>query len=299
MQIIQPGIYDMPMTAYLADPCPEPSFSASCGKLLMQMSPRHAWLAHPRLGNANFDPSNTKADFGSVVHELALGNGSKYRIIDVDDWRTKAAREERDTALADGCTPIKASDFVRAEAAAAEIRSQLSEVFVEGEAEKTMIWRDDSLWCRARPDWLVRSAHMVFDLKLTGINLSPLEKKVERHIFEQWYDFSIAHYMDGYRTLFGEELAYRLLFVEDHPPFSIRPFQLSGQGIEMGQRKLVAARSWWKRCMKDGRWPGIPLELGWADPEPWQATHWLTYDSGISDVERDAAIELNRPLDDV
>lgn len=296
--ISSPGLYDLPMSAYLADPAPTPSFSSSIGRLLLQLSPTHAWLAHPKLGNANSEPPSAKADFGSVVHELVLGNGSAYRVLDVADFRTKAAKLAREEAIADGRTPIKAEDFLRAEAAAAEIRSQLAEVFKEGEAERTMIWRDEDIWCRARPDWLVRSANMVFDLKITGINLSPLEKKVERHIFEQWMDLTAAHYRDGYRALFGEELEYRFIFVEDHPPFSIRPFQLSGQGLEMGQRKLEAARSWWKRCIKDNRWPGMRLELGWADPEPWQAAGWLTYDGGISDAEREAAIEFNRPLED-
>lgn len=297
MAINEPGLYDLTMAEYLADPAPEPSFSASIGKLLLQMSPLHAWLAHPRLGNADAE-TNAKTDFGSVVHELVLGAGSQYRILDVDNFLTNAAKAERDAAIADGRIPIKAADFPRAEAAAREIRSQVMDVFEEGVAEQTMIWRDGDIWCRARPDWLIRAANMVFDLKVTGVSLSPLERKVERHIFEQWYDFTIAHYMDGYRRLIGEELEYRLLFVENHPPFSIRPFQLTGQGIEMGQRKLEAARSRWKRCMKDGKWPGIALELGRADPEPWQAAGWLTYDGGLSEHEIATAIAMQAPLEE-
>jgi hypothetical protein len=286
------------MRDYLSDNvCPEPSFSASCGKTLLQMSPKHAWMVHPRLGNNDDEPPNHKADFGSIVHELVLGCGAQYRVIDVDDWRTKAAREARDETIAAGLTPIKRDDFERAEGAAKAIRAELAEVFEEGEAERTMIWRDGDLWCRARPDWLVRSAHMVFDLKLTGVSVSPLERKLERHIYEMWYDLTVAHYMDGYRALYGEKLEYRLLFVEDKPPFSIRPMQLSGQGLEMGQRKLEAARWWFKRCLKDGRWPGIPLEMGWAEPEPWQATNWLTYDTGPDPAHVEAAVEFNRPLE--
>lgn len=296
MKISEPGLYDLTMAEYLDDPAPEPSFSASIGKLLLQMSPKHAWLEHPRLGNARAEPPNAKADFGSVVHELVLGKGSVIKVLDVSDFRGARAKL-RDEALAEGCIPIKTADFQRAQAAAAEIRSQLKDVFEEGVAEQTMIWRAGDIWCRARPDWLIRAAHMVFDLKITGINLSPIERKVERNIFEQWYDFAIAHYMDGYRRLIGEELEYRLLFVEDHPPFSIRPFRLTGQGIEMGQRKLEAARSRWRSCMKNGKWPGIVLELGLADPEPWQAAGWLTYDGGLSEHEFATAIAMQAPLD--
>lgn len=295
LMISEPGFYECTMAEYLGDPAPAPSFSASIGKLLLQMSPLHAWLAHPRLGNVEAE-SNAKTDFGSVVHELVLGAGSQYRILDVDNFLTKVAKAERDAAIADGCIPIKRADLERATAAAKKIRSQLPDIFRDGVAEQTMIWRDGDIWCRARPDWLIRTANMVFDLKVTGVSLSPLERKVERHIFEQWYDFAIAHYMDGYRRLVGEELEYRLLFIEDHPPFSIRPFRLTGQGIEMGQRKLEAARSRWRSCMKNGKWPGIVLELGLADPEPWQAAGWLTYDDGLSEHEFATATAMQAPL---
>lgn len=297
MILSEPGLYDLTMAEYLADPAPEPSFSASCGKLLLQMSPKHAWLAHPRLGNARADPPNAKADFGSVVHELVLGNGSQVQVIDVPDFRGKRA-QLRDDALAEGFIPMKPPEFERAQAAAAAIRSQIPNVFEEGRAEQTMLWRDGDIWCRARPDWLVQSANMAFDLKLTGINLSPLEKNVERHIYasDQWYDFTVAHYMDGYHSLFGQELAYRFLFVENRPPFSIRPFLLTGQGREMGQRKLKAARSLFKRCMKDNKWPRMALELGYADPEPWQATGWLTY--GNEPSEFATATAMQAPLED-
>lgn len=296
---MEPGIYNMPIADYLADPCPVASFSASVGKTIMQLSPRHAWMMHPKLGGAAVDQtSNVKADFGSVVHELVLGNGAQYRILDVEDYRTKAAREDRDAAVADGLTPIKASDFARAEAAATSIRTQIPDVFSEGEAEQTFIWRDGEAWCRARPDWLVRSANMVFDLKISAVNMSPLENALNRHIYAMWYDLSVAHYADGYRVLFGEELEYRFLFVEDHPPFSIRPFRLSGQGLEMGERKLRAARARWKACMASNHWPGVPLSLEYADPEPWHAAGWLTYSDGeVSEREVETAIAMHEPLE--
>ena len=293
-----PGCYAIPIAEYLNDPCPVASFSASIGKTLMQMSPLHAWLEHPRLGNTGSMHSEVKADFGSVVHELVLGNGSEYRILDVPDFRTKAAKEERDAAIAAGLTPIKAIDFVRAEDAAKSIREELTSVLAEGEAERTLVWRDGLAWCRARPDWMVRNSSLIYDLKLTGVNMSPHENTLQRHIFTQWFDMTVAHYADGYLSLFDKELIdYVFLFVEDHPPFSIRPFKISGQGREMGDRKLRAARAWWKSCMAKESWPGMPLQLEIADPEPWHAAGWLTYDDGPSEIETALALEMQAPLE--
>lgn len=296
--IREPGIYNIPIADYLADPCPVASFSASAGKTLLQLSPKHAWLAHPRLGNANAEPPNAKADFGSVVHELVLGNGAQFAVVDFDDFRTKAAREQRDALIAGGFTPIKSADLERAQAAAEAIKNQLPEVFVEGAAEQTLIWRDGLAWCRARPDWMIREANLIYDLKITGVNMSPRENALNRHIFAEWFDLTVAHYADGYLALFGEELIdYVFVFVENRPPFSIRAFKLSGQALEMGRRKLEAARAWWKSCMTKNHWPGMTLELEIADPEPWHAAGWLTYDDGPSEYEVEMAVEMQAPLE--
>jgi PDDEXK-like domain of unknown function (DUF3799) len=289
-----PGIYNMPISDYLADPCPEPSFSASCGKMALQMSPLHAWLKHPRLGNTADKPS-VNADFGSVVHELVLGNGAQFCVIDVADYRTKAARETRASALAAGLTPIKLADLDRANKAANCIRHTLKEVLITGISEQTMVWQDEQIWCRSRPDWWSQKTHRIFDLKITGTNMSKLDNALHRHIFVMWYDLTAAHYADGYRVLLGEELEYWFVFVEATPPFSVRPIKLSGQGLEMGERKLRAARALWKRCMAKQEWPGIEPAPEIADPEPWHAAGWLTYETETAEDFSDA-VELQSPL---
>ena len=41
------GIYTLSAEAYHADPCPEPSLSASIANVLLQRSPAHARIQHP------------------------------------------------------------------------------------------------------------------------------------------------------------------------------------------------------------------------------------------------------------
>jgi hypothetical protein len=49
-KISRPGIYlDVAANDYHADPCPAPSFTQSIAKVLLEKSPAHARLAHPRL----------------------------------------------------------------------------------------------------------------------------------------------------------------------------------------------------------------------------------------------------------
>ena len=51
--------YDMTTDEYHADPCPEPSLSASIAETIWRESPNHARNEHPRL-NPNFEQTNKK-----------------------------------------------------------------------------------------------------------------------------------------------------------------------------------------------------------------------------------------------
>ena len=111
---MEPGVYDLDAAAYHADPCPEPSLSSSIGKLIVGRSPLHAKCAHPRL-NPDYQPRESgKFDLGSTVHKLILGKGAEVVAIEADDWRTKAAKEARDTARGDGKTPMLVGQLERA-----------------------------------------------------------------------------------------------------------------------------------------------------------------------------------------
>src|SRR3979411_2799004 len=74
--------FDVQAADYHADPCERPSLSSSIAKILIEKTPRHAWTAHPWL-NPNFVPKqDSKFDLGSAVHELMLGKGVGYTVIE-------------------------------------------------------------------------------------------------------------------------------------------------------------------------------------------------------------------------
>src|SRR4051812_2920759 len=50
-RIDQPGIYALSDPVYLADPVVVPSLNNTTSRLLL-ISPKHAWVSHPRLGGA-------------------------------------------------------------------------------------------------------------------------------------------------------------------------------------------------------------------------------------------------------
>ena len=87
-----PGIYDgVPEADYHADPCPEPSLSRSVMKLLIDLSPQHAYVAHPRVSgmpDLPDDGGDEVMDFGTAAHSSFLLSKSIITRLDFPDWRT-------------------------------------------------------------------------------------------------------------------------------------------------------------------------------------------------------------------
>ena len=76
-----PGIYEIPATEYHADPCPEPSLSASVARTLIDRSPLHAWMQHPKLGGQQEEKPAARMSLGSAAHSVILqGNWDLYRV---------------------------------------------------------------------------------------------------------------------------------------------------------------------------------------------------------------------------
>ena len=107
MSYVEQGIHTMPAIDYHADPAPQPSLSNSLLTTMLQGTPRHAWLAHPRL-NPLFNPVKSSSTFelGDAAHALLLEGVDKAYVIDAPDWRKKEHREQRDRARAAGKVPM-------------------------------------------------------------------------------------------------------------------------------------------------------------------------------------------------
>src|SRR3990167_1335678 len=199
------GIHTISAEVYHADPCDESSLSSSVAKVLLNQSPRHAWMQHPKL-NPDYRPEeNSRFDLGSAAHALLLeGNQAKIAIIEADDWRTKKAKEERDEARANGLLPILVKhDFaLKAMVKAANEfieTTELKGIFENGKPEQTVIWQEGDIWCRARPDWLTNDNKIILDYKTTD---SAAPEVFIRQIPRMGYDLQSEFYDRGIYRLF-------------------------------------------------------------------------------------------------
>ena len=148
------GFYaEVHASEYHADPCPEPSLSSSVARVLIERSPAHARLMHPRLNKDHKPQSTTTAmQIGSAVHSVVLDNTWSFiEWVDAANWRTKAARAAKSEAEADGRIPLLIGLRPQIEAMVSELRPHLPEGFLP---EVTLVWKDHGIWCRARADML-------------------------------------------------------------------------------------------------------------------------------------------------
>src|SRR3954471_5458063 len=101
--VTEPGVYpDIPELAYHADCVSEGSLSCSGAKKLLPPS----CPALFKWERENPPPPKRQFDFGHAAHKLVLGVGPELVGVDAPDWRTNAAKAQRDEARARGAVPL-------------------------------------------------------------------------------------------------------------------------------------------------------------------------------------------------
>ena len=254
--------------AYHADPAPQPSLSSSVAQILLTQSPRHAWLAHPKLNPNYVAEEDSRFDLGSAAHAMLLeGDDSGIVWVDADDWRTKAAKEHRDAARAAGVLPllIKYQPILQAMVAEAQTyvaSSELGDILSTGAAEQTLMWEENGTHCRARLDLLSADRRVILDYKSTE-NAAP--DAFIRQIGRMQYDVQAEFYCRGVRSEGGDP-TFVFLAQEITPPFACSLVGLSNAYREIGQSKCERAIRLWAHCLATNEWPGYSNRVAYAEP---------------------------------
>lgn len=263
--ITEPGLYqDFDESAYHADPCPEPSASRSIIKLIEDKTPRHAFIAHPRLAPDFERKEDDKFSIGTAAHAAILSRGKKVAVGDFPDYKTKAAQEWKAAAKGAGLVPLLAEQANRVSALAAAVTEQLPDFGLghlfdreHGRAEVVGAWQDPVAgWSRIMFDWLEKDMTAT-DLKITEVDdLSP--EALGRHMSQMGYEFQHAFYERGLVHLYPElagRFRMRFLFVEAKAPHSIMPVVLPADAIAKGRAKVESGVRKWAAAKAAGEWP--------------------------------------------
>ena len=270
---------------YFADPCDAPSLSQSIAQVLLNESPRHAWLRHPKLGNQPKDP--TKAlDEGSILHKLVLGKGADVFVVQEDNYKTKSAQSIRDAAIAEGKIPILAKQYVELVKAAEQLRSKCAEFGFPftGQSEIAIEWRDGeerNVICRGRMDHVFLDRGVIYDVKKTR-NAHP--NYLKRKFVELGYDIQYAAYTRAVAALHPElegRIDFVFLFMETEAPYSVVPARPDGALREIGHSRWSRAVDLWGKCLRENHWPSYCESAVTLDAPSWVITQELGTDGEL------------------
>lgn len=305
-----PGIFtDMSAVDYHADPCPEPSFSQSIGKIILDQSPAHARLAHPRLRPPAMhepDKYDSAQAIGDAAHALLIGRGKQIAVGDFDAWRSKAAQEFRGEALVAGKVAILPHHMARAYAMEKAARQQLGDAgydfFARGQGEIVLAWQEDDIWLRTMIDWY-DAPHIVVDYKSTAMSCAP--HVVEDRPSVLGWDFQAAMHERGLDILDPENAGRRFHYYinqENDEPYALTIIEISEADMTLGRKKLQMAIDIWAVCTSTGHWPSYPVGPILSRPRGWTETKWLEREIAHAergDYVRQQAGKINAMLTDL
>lgn len=281
--ITEPGIYlDYPIANYFADPCPRPSLTQSIAKLILNQSPAHAQYAHPRLrpvGVEQEEEHKKEKTIGDVAHKMILGRGKEVVVIDAPDWRTKIAKEMRDTAIEAGKVPILTAHATQSMLIVDAFQKFMVDHEVgplHGKSEVVIAWQEDGFWFRSMIDLLSDDGLIVTDLKTTGMAMPPQE--IGRRIDENGWDVQASMIERGLAKLLPDgagKRTFRFISIEQNPPYGIVVNELPESVMTIGRRKLDYAIRIWCACLDAMHFPCYPPVVNRPEIPQWAEVRWM------------------------
>ena len=301
MKIEKPGIYyDVPTADYFGDPCAAPSLTQSIAKILLDQSPAHARLEHPRLTPAveadedaraeKYDP--TKA-IGNAGHAMMIGRGKDIAEAEFNNFQSKEAKTFRDAPENAGKVVIltkhlrQAAAMVNAGRAALDL-IKWAAAFSDGRGEVVIAWEENGFWFRSLIDWKAAAIPACYDYKSTGMSIAP--HGVAMMIEKAGWHVQAAMHERGLDVLEPRDAGrrkFRFLAQENYPPYAVLPVELDEHWMTMGRKKLQHAIDIWQRCLSLDRWPSYPLIPMTPEYPGFKEAQWLEREIAASEQPLD------------
>lgn len=284
--MIEAGIHlDMPTAQYFADCCPAPSLTQSIAKVLLEQSPAHARLEHPRLRppSVSDDEPAEKYDsakvIGDAAHAMMIERGKDICEAKFDNFKTKAAQEFRDENA--GKVVILSKHLRRASAMVNAARASIELIewhaaFEDGNGEVVIAWEESGIWFRSLIDWKASTIPVCYDLKTSGMSVAP--HSIGMMIEKAGWHIQAAMHERGLDVLEPRDAGrrkFRFLAQENYPPYAVTPVELDEHWMTLGRKKLQFAVDIWRRCIETDHWPAYPLVPLVPDYPGFRETQWL------------------------
>jgi hypothetical protein len=291
MKINHPGLFnDMDSATYFADCCAEPSLTQSLCKILIDQSPLHARLAHPKLCPPLIDGEEEAEKYvkaqaiGNAAHALMIRRGKKLAVVDAPNFMSKAAKEEKQAAIERGEEPILRKHYNTAITMAEAAKYQLSKIpgcehafeHLTGRGEVVAVNIEDGLYLRTMIDWLTNDLREVYDLKTSGMSASPYATG-KLMASAGWHIQAAMHerILDALDPRGAGRRKYRYVCQENEPPYALTVNEIGEAALTIGRKQIDWAVRMWRHCTEKDVWPCYPTRIIMPELPGWAESGWL------------------------
>lgn len=268
--MLEPGVHELTDEEYFGPELSSATLSSTGARELLK--PGGPARFRHRAVNGTVE-TKREFDLGHAAHTLVLGSGPQLVLVDAEEWRTKAVKEEVAEIRAAGHVPMRPSDFDAAYAMAGAVREHpiAAKLLTGGVPERTLIWRDEAtgVLCRAKVDWLRPDG--IVDLKTCE---SAAAEALSKSAHNYGYAIQAPFYLRGLRANqhLGEPF-FAFVAVEKTAPHLVHVHQLSERALTWGDRRVAEALEIYRDCVAADEWPGYPIdEITEIDLPPWVRT---------------------------
>ncbi len=273
-------------------------FRQSLAKILLLQCPAACkW----QIDNGFKEPTKPMR-FGSVVDQLVFGGGN-YHEVGADSWRTKAAREQRDGAIARGQTPVLSHELELARPLAGQIRAAMlgHDMPLEWcDKQVTLTWTSpEGVLCEGTPDlafYEPLGAPVIDGSRITetarwcvvdakaGANGNP--DYLDNHVVEMGWDIQAAAYEEAGNVLYPETIghsSHAIVHATSGDGFScVQWYPFSELMMDLGRARWAQAKEIWSQCLKTGVWPEYQSRP--LTPPRRHVYRWLGDSNDVSDL---------------
>lgn len=264
--ILAQMIHDMPAEDYFANP----AFGST--------SIRH--LSDPEISLQEVkyllehDEHKEAYDVGTLAHALILEGSMDHLIVEVDadDYRTKAAREARDAAYAENKIPVNNSEWetmlkpIHGMQAAVYHHDIAQDLLTDHQPEVSLFWEQAGVPMKARIDALHVDRKLAVDLKTVR---SARPNDFKRQISDLAYYVQAAHYLNGLKTVTGDEYDWLFVAVDKSEPYVVSVHRMSPDALIEGAVRIGHAIDRYQAALARG-WTGYE-EIFTQELTPWES----------------------------
>lgn len=272
--------FNVDRDAYYADALCDGALTLnqSTAHMMLSRSPKHAWAAHPQLGGRR-RKTTPEMTLGTIIDEILLGGERGLEVVPFDAYRSNAAKEARDAAIARGKTPVKEPDILEYREASERARKNLDFAGIdldEYQKQVCILWVEHAsngapVQCRALMDLVYVARGLILDLKTTE-NARP--DGLGRKCITYGYHIQGAAYTSALEHVVPDlsgRVRFQNVFLETEFPNVVTLTEPSGAMLQLGRVQWQRAVDIWEECTRTGKWPAYTAvgEVARLEPPPW------------------------------